>query len=56
MRVLLLADGVFRLVLPLLLFVAVFNWASAFNRDLSSWDVSVVTAMNGSKCKVALHS
>jgi surface protein len=56
MRVLLLADGAFRLVLPLLLFAAVFNQASVFNRDLSSWDVSNVTAMNRSKCKVAFQS
>ena len=55
-RVLLLADGAFRLVLPLLFFVAAFTGASVFNRDLSSWDVSIVIAMNQSKCKVALQS
>ena len=40
----------------LLLLVLAFRLASSFNGEVSSWDVSSVTTMYGSKWKVALPS
>jgi hypothetical protein len=46
----------FHLLLPFASFVSVFEHALAFNGDVSSWNVSNVEIMVGSKCKAALPS